>query len=170
MGELVKINKKLKRPKKYLASKERLLKLFIQREPLRVIAGEFSINMNTAKQWRDWLVEDDGDIVDKKIHKIKTKFIASTLAETEYIKGTILKSIEENKEDPKALKGLSDSFSGIQRTQMEAMTRFNIIAPEQVDHNVHFAGQGIEVIFLDENKQKTINVDAKVRNKEDEEE
>jgi len=164
---ITKSNVKKRRSTKYVACQQQLLQLFIERQPIKKYMEVLGVAEKTAEHWRNWLIEDQGDLVDKKLQRTKKKFVATTLAEAEFAKGIVVKSLKENKDDPRTVQGLTNALSGLQRTQMEAMTRFNIIAPEQVDHNVHFAGQGIEVIFLDENKQKVINVDAKVRNKEE---
>ena len=162
-SKIVKIsenNIKQHRTAKYMAVKERLLQLFIERASVEKIAEELGVANNTAYNWREWLIEDEGNLVNKKLHRTKMKYIATTLNEIEFVKKKAINMIRNNSDDSKSMTGLINALSGVQRTQLDIMTRFNIIAPESVDVH-HFAGEGIEVIFLDENKTKIIEMEEK---------
>ena len=162
-SKIVKISKnktRQLRSAKYLAAKDKLMKLFIARASCDEISEKLGVNRDTALKWRNWLIEEEGDLINQKVYRTKIKYIATTLNEIEFVKEKVIKSLMANCEDPKSVMGLSNALTGIQKNELEILSRFNIIAPESVDVH-HFAGEGIEVIFLDENKTKIIEMEEK---------
>jgi len=153
--ELIKTNNK--RTPRYESAKKTLLKAYVLRKPLRVIAKELKVNMMTASKWQKWLIEDEGDMSDAKMHRMKKEFITKNLAEIEFAKEKVIKCMSNNRDDPKAMSGLTGSLAAMHRDETDILSRFNIIQPEQIEVK-HFAGEGIEIVFLDENKRKMIDV------------
>jgi len=157
--ELIKKRKRKirERTAKFQRIKPDLLKAYVLRKTLKVIAEELGINISTAAKWQDWLIEDEGDMTDAKMHRKKIEFITKNLAEIEFAKERVIKCMDENRDDPKAMTGLTNALSAMHRDETDILSRFNIIQPEQIEVK-HFAGEGIEIVFLDENKRKMIDV------------
>ena len=149
--------KKVKRSPAYKGAKSKLLKAFVLRKTLQEIADELHISIPTAFKWQKWMIEEEGDMNDAKMHRMKKEFITKNLAEIEFAKEKVIKCMDNNRDDPKAMSGLTGSLAAMHRDETDILSRFNIIQPEQIEVK-HFAGEGIEIVFLDENKRKMIDV------------
>ena len=139
----------------YNLKKKELLELFVKRATLEEIGKELNINKMTAMKWRDWLIEEHGNIEDKDIDNIKKQYIAKTFAEIEMAKEIVIRTLLNNKEDPRTILNMNNCLVGLQKNELAVLTHFNITPTQTINVN-HFAGEGIEVVFLDETKVKVI--------------
>ena len=151
------LTKKITRTPNYQRAKHDLMDAFVLRKPLRQIAKELGISVPTACKWQEWLILDNGNLDDAKMYKKKIEFITKNLGEIEFTKERLMRCIKKNEEDPKAMTGLTNALSAMHKSETDILSRFNIIQPEQIEVK-HFAGEGIEIVFLDENKRKMIDV------------